>query len=111
MIGANAQTGTPLTGFEHLAQSVRDILITPIGSRVMRREYGSELFRLIDSPLNPANVLRIYAAAAKAIRRWEPRMVCQRFTADFTPDATLSLRVEGQYQPTAEPVVIDVVIG
>jgi phage baseplate assembly protein W len=52
MRGIDANTGKALSGLAHLRQSVTDILSTPIGSRVMRREYGSQLFRLIDAPLN-----------------------------------------------------------
>ncbi|NBO96416.1 MAG: phage baseplate protein, partial [Betaproteobacteria bacterium] len=41
MLGINAQTGQPLAGIDHLRQSIRDILTTRIGTRVMRRDYGS----------------------------------------------------------------------
>ena len=47
MIGMARTSGAILTGDAHLAQSVADILTTPIGSRVMRREYGSLLFELV----------------------------------------------------------------
>ena len=33
----------------HLNQSIADILTTPIGTRVMRPDYGSNIPRLIDS--------------------------------------------------------------
>ena len=36
----NRNTGKAITGVAHLTQSVADILLTPIGSRVMRRGYG-----------------------------------------------------------------------
>uniref|UniRef100_UPI0026076D20 ATPase domain-containing protein n=1 Tax=uncultured Sphingobium sp. TaxID=316087 RepID=UPI0026076D20 len=35
------------------ATGVRDILTTPIGSRLMRRDYGSLIPELIDQPANP----------------------------------------------------------
>lgn len=38
--GMSRHTGAALDGADHLAQSVADILGTPIGSRVMRRDYG-----------------------------------------------------------------------
>ena len=43
-------TGEGISGTAHLRQSVFDILQTPTGSRVMRRDYGSTLFTLIDQP-------------------------------------------------------------
>ncbi len=39
MKGMSAETGKALEGLEHLKQSITDILTTPIGSRIMRREY------------------------------------------------------------------------
>lgn len=41
--GMNSATGKTITDTEHLRQSVQDILITPQGSRIARREYGSLL--------------------------------------------------------------------
>ncbi len=70
----NAQTGKTLTGDGHIIQSVRDILTTPIGSRVMRRTYGSRVTDLIDAPLNEQTTVEIYAAVAEALRLWEPRI-------------------------------------
>lgn len=72
--GLNATTGRAIEDIEHIRQSVRDILTTPIGSRVMRREYGSLLPELIDRPLNGATLLRAYAATVMALVRWEPRI-------------------------------------
>ena len=39
--GMNPDGTGNLNDMEHLKQSVRDILTTPLASRVMRREYGS----------------------------------------------------------------------
>lgn len=74
MIGLDASSGRALQGLDHLSQSVADILTTPIGSRVMRRDYGSLLPELIDQPFNAATRLRLYGAAALALMRWEPRI-------------------------------------
>ena len=73
MTGTNATTGKPLSGVEHLQQSIRDILSTPLGSRVMRRDYGSNLFKLIDNPSTAALVPLLTAATGEALARWEPR--------------------------------------
>ncbi len=43
--GMSRETGVTLVELEHIRQSVRDILTTPLGSRVMRRNYGSLLSR------------------------------------------------------------------
>jgi uncharacterized protein len=74
VIGINRVTGQALEGLDHLRQSITDILTTPLGSRVMRRDYGSLLPSLIDQPDNAATRLRVYAATAAALMRWEPRL-------------------------------------
>lgn len=77
MPGMNRTTGQTLDGLDHIRQSIADILTTPIGSRVMRREYGSLIPSLIDRPLNDALMLQVYSAAVMSIIRWEPRVVVQ----------------------------------
>lgn len=74
MIGMNRTQGLALDGTEHIRQSITDILTTPIGSRVMRRSYGSYLFDLVDQPANEANLLLLMAASVHALMLWEPRV-------------------------------------
>jgi phage baseplate assembly protein W len=71
--GTNRATGRPLGDWDHVRQSIEVILSTPIGSRVMRREFGSRIPDLIDAKLTRSTVLAIYSAAAEAIETWEPR--------------------------------------
>lgn len=80
MIGMDATTGNPLSGTAYLAQSLGDILSTPLGTRVMRRDYGSLLFSLIDRPLNAATAMLMRAAVVDAIARWQPRLTVSRAT-------------------------------
>lgn len=74
MIGVDRGNGRQLDGNAHLDQSIGDILSTPIGSRVMRRDYGSMLPDLIDQPANSITRQLLFAATAVAIARWEPRL-------------------------------------
>jgi phage baseplate assembly protein W len=74
----NRETGSAIGNLEHIRQSITDILTTRIGTRVMRREYGSLLPELVDQPFNDATRLRVYAATAMALLRWEPRISLSR---------------------------------
>lgn len=96
----NRQTGTAITTLEHIRQSMADILTTRIGSRVMRREYGSHLVDLIDHPGNPANRLRAYAAITMSLMRWEPRVRISRVQLS---NAT----AQGQFELTVDATLID----
>ncbi|WP_244214693.1 GPW/gp25 family protein [Cupriavidus plantarum] len=76
----------------HIWQSVRDILTTQIGTRTMRRSYGSDVPSLIDQPLNGVTRLRVMSAAVAAIVKWEPRISVDRLT--FSSDAAGALTVD-----------------
>ena len=72
--GLARDTGRSVEDLAHIQQSVSDILRTPVGSRVMRRDYGSLLSMLSDRPQNAALRLQIMAACYSAILKWEPRV-------------------------------------
>lgn len=111
-VGMNAKTGRRIEEAEHLAQSVADILSTPVGSRIQRREYGSLLPELIDAPTNPATIVQLYAAAATAIMRWEPRLRLTRVSTDsITQPGRLALSIEGNRTRGGTPFSTSVVIG
>ncbi len=95
--GMNRITGTAISGDDHLAQSIADIITTPLGSRVMRRDYGCLLFELLDRPLNSATMLLCSMAIAIAVARWEPRIVVKavRFEGEFA-SGQARVTIEGQ---------------
>lgn len=72
--GMNRTTGKSLAEDSHILQSLKDIITTPIGSRVMRRDYGSLVPFLIDQPASPRLVMQIRAAVIHAIMKWEKRV-------------------------------------
>lgn len=106
MIGMSAITGKRLSGAAHLDQSVRDILTTPIGSRVMRREYGSDLFNLIDAPVNEQTKPDFVAATVNALNRWEPRLLIQKVTVVAVAGG-ISLTIYGQNLIDGAPIKIE----
>ncbi len=98
--GMSRETGRTLTDSEHISQSVRDILITPVGSRVMRREYGSLLSALIDQPQNPAVNGQVMAACYMAILKWEPRIRLSSITFEKTFSGQMFVDITGVRQDT-----------
>ncbi len=107
MRGTNATTGKPLSGLDHLRQSIRDILTTPVGSRVMRRDYGSRLFQLVDAPVNRRTIVDIYAATIEALLRWEPRITPRRVSIASAETGRVVIDLEATYTPTGEPITLD----
>lgn len=107
MIGMNASDGTAITGAARRAQSIADILSTPLGTRVMRREYGSLVFELIDLPLNATTVMLLRAATAIAIRRWETgfRITRVMLSGDFAGGAPV-IEIEGYDLSAPDPTAL-----
>ncbi|CNF68576.1 GPW/gp25 family protein [Yersinia enterocolitica] len=103
-IGMNRNTGLHIDDIDHIRQSIADILITPVGSRVMRRAYGSLLSELIDQPQNPALRLQIMAASYSAILRWEPRVKLTGITFDTTFDGKMVVDITGTRTDSAAPL-------
>lgn len=97
MTGMSRTTGRALDANSdaHLVQSITDILTTPIGARVLRRTYGSELPDLIDQPMNARTRLRIFAATAMALLRWEPRLRLKRVSLSGGADGSAQLNLVG----------------
>jgi len=107
MIGMNRQTGAALSGDDHLAQSIADILTTPLGTRPMRRDYGSLLFELIDRPMNPATLLLLVQATVIALARWEPRIAIRQalFSGTFAAGSA-ALTLIGTRTDGADPTAL-----
>lgn len=105
----NRITGSSLSTIEHIRQSIADVLMTRIGTRCMRREYGSQLPDLVDQPFNDATRLRVYAATVMALMRWEPRIRVSRvqFTGVSLQGAVV-LQVEGTIVDNNEPQNISI---
>lgn len=99
MKGMNATTGRAIADLDHLYQSIGRILSTPLGSRIARRDFGSDLPDLVDGPTNGAMLVRLYAAVATALMRWEPRLQLTRVqvSADAATAASgsITLEIEG----------------
>ncbi len=105
-------TGRPLSGDAHIVQSIGDILGTPVGTRVGRRDYGSRVPELLDQPNNALGRLRIIAAAAQALLRQEERCRIERITlsAGGQPfEAVLTItarRTDAARRPFSAPIAV-----
>lgn len=97
MIGLDRRTGQPLGGIAHLRQSIEDILSTPLGSRRMRPDYGSQLRRYVDLPVNDGWKSAVQAEVARALGRWEPRLALERVRVVAVLDGQVSLALSGRY--------------
>ncbi len=110
-LGMNRDTGQALDDLGHLWQSVRDILTTPVGTRVMVRDYGSRLFEFIDAPIDDSLIVEVFAAVAEALDRWEPRFRLTYVAVTSATPGALAIDVRGRYLPYGREITLDGVVS
>lgn len=57
-----------------IEESIKDILLTPLGSRVMLPEYGSRLYELVDKRVDNEFKALLAYYVIDAISKWEKRV-------------------------------------
>ncbi|WP_180060600.1 GPW/gp25 family protein [Acinetobacter sp. YH12135] len=87
--------GSELSEKEHILQSLEDIATTPIGTRIMRRDYGTQLADLIDQPISEALYLKIYSTLYVAYLRWEDRIDISQIQVAEIQNGQLILDITG----------------
>lgn len=95
--GVNRYKGEALNGIAHLKQSIIDILTTPKGSRVMRPEYGCNLPRMLDLPINKGWLSAFQAEVVNALRKWEPRITIKQVKVTAVIDGKAYFNIRGIY--------------
>ncbi len=108
MIGMDRRTGLPISGVEHLRQSIEDILTTPLGSRLMRPEYGSTIRRFVDLPVSEGWKSAVQAEAARALNRWEPRLELTQVQVLSVLDGRITFRLSGIYKGDSQLLEVNV---
>lgn len=93
--GIDRETGRLLTGWEHCAQSIGVVIATRVGTRVMRRAFGSDVRSMQDRNADARTMMLTFVALAKALREWEPgfrltRVAAERVGADGVAEFTIA---------------------
>lgn len=73
-------------GSDNVRESIRIILLTEPGERVMRRDFGAGLRRLLFEPNTPATRRLIKERIERALSRWEPRIRIEPVEVKETDD-------------------------
>ena len=98
-------TGARISESDHIKQSIRDILTTRKGTRIMLREYGSEVPALVDQPYSAALVADIFAESAIALERWEPRIMLEQvYIESMNDQGRIVIGLTGRIRATGERV-------
>ena len=86
---------------EEIDHSMRIVLMTAPGERVMRPRFGCEIWDLLFEPVTP-NLLGLIAAAVfDALGQWEPRVDVEEVIPIQDPDDGALVRVHINYRVKA----------
>lgn len=84
-IGADGRVAWSI-GAENVRDSIRVILLTEPGERVMLREFGSGLRRFLFQPNIVATHRLMEEAITQSLGRWEPRVELESVRVEPAPD-------------------------
>jgi len=102
------EIGKIVEDFDDINQCIYIILATPKGSDPHRPEFGSDLWKYIDYPVDQAipNVIR---EAIDAITTWEPRVEIVKITAEII-EAQVKFTIEWKLKTTQTEETIEVTV-
>ena len=92
--GAIAMT----VGASDIESSIKMILTTAPGERVMRPFFGCRIWELLFEPIN-ANTLGLMAEAVRdAVSQWEPRVTLEDVNVEPDPASPARVQIDLQYR-------------
>ncbi len=109
-IGMNAQSGEPLEGIAYLKQRLRDVIITPLGSIVGARDFGSLLYQMLDKNLDSSFYMDAYVKLADAISNPANGLddfKLSNMSIETVADQQIEITVSGSYLATGEALQLD----
>ena len=77
----------------NIENSIKDILLTPLGSRVMLPEYGSRIYELIDRKVDDEFRADLACFVIEAVEKWEKRVKIDEVRLMGLKDHKLSFKV------------------
>ena len=80
------------TGADDLGSSIRMVLATAPGERLMRPQFGCRIWELMFEPINANTIGLMGVAVREALGQWEPRIDVE--DVDVVPDANSDGRVD-----------------
>jgi len=85
--------GEVVTGLDELAQALKILLHTPLGSDPLRPEFGCDLLQHLDRP-GPQATAAVIREISRAVARWEPRISLQKIrVTEITAEGTVALAI------------------
>ena len=85
-------------GGENIEQSIRIVLLTRLGERLMRPDFGSRASQMVFYPGSVQNLRVLEVSVRDALRDWEPRIEVDLVRAETEPGAENRVKVGIEYR-------------
>lgn len=92
-------------GEGNVRQSIRILLLTEPGERIMREEFGCGLRRFLFEPNTPATRELIRDRIARAIQRWEPRAIVEGVEVEPDPSEPRTVHIGIRFRLVATQTI------
>lgn len=86
-----------VSGEQEIEESIRIILMTSPGQRVMRPEFGCRLNEIVFAPNNLQTIAQAERFVRLALGRWEPRIQVEQVNASPDPEDAARMLINVRY--------------
>ena len=98
-VAADVRGGLLMSSYEKsVEESIRIILSTTPGERIMRPDFGCAINEMVFSPNSPRTVTQAIHYIEQAIIRWEPRVILKNVTGEIAPDNPICIHIHIDYE-------------
>ncbi len=87
-----------LTSGDDVVAGIHMVIMTAPGERVMRPDFGCEIWDLVYSPVNAATLGQMEHAVRQALSRWEPRIEVEQVTVRPQSNDDSIVQIEVDYR-------------
>jgi uncharacterized protein len=87
-----------VAGDTNVEQSLRILLLTDLGQRVMRPDFGCKAPRLVFAPGSVQYLRLLETTVREAVRDWEPRVALEDVRAEVDPNEETRVIVSISYR-------------
>ena len=86
------------SGVEDIDRSIRMVLSTAPGERLMRPDFGCRIWEQLFEPVNAGTLGLMEEAVREAVSRWEPRAELEQVVVEPDPDDPSRVDIQVVYQ-------------
>lgn len=111
--GTDRESGRVISGVPYLRQRLADVINTPLGSLVARREFGSRMYEMTDRNIDRRFYMDAYVRLTQAVNNPANGLddfKLDEMTVSPTGDGRVEIGLTGTYLSNGKPVTIEGII-